>query len=346
MKYGGGPLALAPRVHTVSFDWDDNAANEQQFDDMVIASDYWKTVTAGYCDAAGACIGAGQSAGHSVLHQTAAMLDTFVLTGDFEAQVLAPALAQGQLPPPEAGLVYMFYFPADSPLAGQLASGLHETIRLADAHGTLGSTVSYAVTKGWASSVAAHELVEIATDLLAGTARHGWTMPDEAFKTFFHGEEVADVCNLDSDVHTGAWSMPRIWSNASARDGHNPCVPVPHGEVYFNVAPETQVVHLDVGQTIQVRGVAFSDAPLPEGWTLDMNGDSALGLEVAPRRVHNGDIVTITVTLNSQPIIRPDGPPTFAVVSMAVGGGHYPPPGADSTSFTTSFSWPVAVSTQ
>ena len=57
--------------------------------------------------------------------------------------------------------------------------------------------------------------------------------------------------------------MQRIWSTSAAALGHNPCVPVPASETYYNVSPDKALYVANVGETFTVDLSAFSDVSRP-----------------------------------------------------------------------------------
>ena len=63
-----------------------------------------------------------------------------------------------------------------------------------------------------------------------------------------------DYYNLGQDHWTeGSFVYQRIWSVKAATANENPCKPVPVGEVYFNAAPATAFLEMNVGETITVE---------------------------------------------------------------------------------------------
>src|SRR5262249_35150198 len=77
--------------------------------------------------------------------------------------------------------------------------------------------------------------------------------------------------------------VQRIWSNQSALAGHDPCVPIPAGEVYFNAAPvledtfegqvpgvsfKTKSVKIAAGQSRTIEVDLFSDAQPSAPWNV------------------------------------------------------------------------------
>ncbi len=150
---------------------------------------------------------------------------------------------------------------------------------------------------------ASHEILEAATDptisigdIVPVTVTGGWyndfakdLVDDYAWNTFGDGE-VADFCvdqfgpalggtPLDT-ASAGTNVVQRIWSVSAAKAGHNPCVPIPSGEVYFNAAPAegSDIVIVNGSSPTTIEVDAFSDAA--KSWTL-LGVDSAV-LEAQP----------------------------------------------------------------
>jgi hypothetical protein len=109
--------------------------------------------------------------------------------------------------------------------------------------------------------------------------------------------------------------VQRIWNNAKAAAGHDPCVPGVTA-AYYNVAPEKWLITAAVGQTGTFTADAFSDGPMADwavfGYDLNAtqtNSSPYLTIEVrAPggalgssATVNNGDKVTVSVTLKQDP---------------------------------------------
>ena len=66
----------------------------------------------------------------------------------------------------------------------------------------------------------------------------------------------------------------------AATANENPCKPVPVGEVYFNAAPATAFLEMNVGETITVEVDAFSDAPMGNWTILAQDGTDPTGATV------------------------------------------------------------------
>jgi hypothetical protein len=138
------------------------------------------------------------------------------------------------------------------------------------------------------------------------------------------GNEVGTACSgLEgaSSVYTPpnvGHPVSKVWSNAAATAGHDPCVPQATGTAYFNSAPVlpdtfdwpwggaqttgmTQGVHIPSGQSKTIDIDLFSDAPTSGPWTVSASevdfgfGTGALKLSFDKTSGKNGDVVHLTI---------------------------------------------------
>jgi hypothetical protein len=294
IPYQKGGIIAAPELVTVTFPGDPLTSELVAFGSTVEDSTWWTTVIKGYC-AGATCIHAGAPAS-SVVYPTAPAKSYTDSTqgGPSSLQAwLASALESGALPPPAAGEIsntlYLLYFPAstvislDGESGCEFADGYHAAMKYN------GQQVPYAVisecpgagmgtppitTLQGTTITAAHEILEAATDPsdistgyylnLDNPGTYGWNDVE--------GGEVADMCvdvfGFDQDEWSeGAFTVQRIWSNAQAAAGGDPCAPTTTKFVYFNAAPEKSYFVLDVGSSVTFEIDAFSVAPR-EDWTL------------------------------------------------------------------------------
>ncbi len=169
-----------------------------------------------------------------------------------------------------------------------------------------------------------HELAEAATDPFSDSdPAYAQTDDDHILWTDLTGGEVSDMCDENKDanfVPAGAtYMIQRSWSNAAARAGKNPCVPVSTAAPYFNSIPvQTSVTLPNYGQPVQTKGVKiavgqsatidvqlYSEAPTSGPWTIkarDFNeyyglGNPRLQLSLDKTSGQSGDIVKLTITV-------------------------------------------------
>ena len=168
-----------------------------------------------------------------------------------------------------------------------------------------------------------HELIEGITDPYVMSNDFGYAQTDDdhiAF-TFAGLAELGDMCALVGNAFYTPPDMPylvqRIWSNAVAPSGHEPCLPQPAGHVYFNTAPvlndavtitsqgqsgQTKGVHIPVGQTGTVELDLFSEAPTSGPWTVSVKelDGSNLDLSLDQKSGQNGDKLTLTIHVRAK----------------------------------------------
>jgi hypothetical protein len=186
-----------------------------------------------------------------------------------------------------------------------------------------------------------HELAEAATDPFPATDA-AFVVEDSAHRVWepgTFGGEVADMCQYNADTnYTPAGStymVQRSWSNAAARAGTNPCVPVPAGDdPYFNsypTLPDTVTlggnywsppvtvpgVLIPVGGTKAIDIVLQSQAATSGPWTVaayDLSqwaGDSskpATQLTLDRTSGQSGDVLRLTIkVLSADPVLGGEG---------------------------------------
>jgi hypothetical protein len=346
LVYQNGPVLTATRPVTVTFAGDGMAADLQSFGASVTSNPWWNTVTQGFCETSGPCVGgvAGTSAPVGVA--AAPSYTDSVQGGTSSLQAwLAMALDQNLLPQPDPGApsstLYMLYFPSTTTIT---LSGLTSCDGFGGYHGAMSygpAQVPYAVVMECdplargninlppltvlqsTTLAASHELVESATDPVSTGY---WLDPNDesnwGWMDVSGSGEVADLCvdffGLDQDTTTeGTFTVQRMWNNARAAQGIDPCVPAPSGDdVYFNAAPERSFFVLDVGQSVTFEVDAFSSGPMApwtlgvQDWSASTGPEAYLSFSMAGGRqtkdgptiaVGNGSKVQVTATLLRDP---------------------------------------------
>ncbi len=259
-------------------------------------------------------------------------------------------VASLDLPAPVTDTLYVIYLPKSSKIAlssgpGQPVAyncqqfgGYHNHVKIGDKLVPFALVAECGGFQGGGMSqleettiAAAHEIIEAATDPFAtvtsnslkagfrvapmGTSALPWVLA-------MQGGESADMCldlfgNGQAYVTSDGYTVPRVWNNLAAAAGHDPCVPapLPADQPYFNVAiaKGKGAMLLDVGETKTVTATAFSDAPIPKGWTVSVVDEaSMMGMSQMPMlsfkvnggdqaTVNNGDTVQIDVTMEANP---------------------------------------------
>jgi hypothetical protein len=351
VSYFGNGLLLAPQLVTVTFPGDALAKDLATFAAGIGKSAYWNEVTQGYCASGGSgdCIGPATDGGHVELKvdPAATYADTTDGSPSSLQDFLLAELDNADLPAPATDTLYLLYFPKTTKItlgSGSSAPPSKSCKDFGGYHHSIvykGTPVAYAVIPECggkfssltalqiATNTASHEILEAVTDPFTVLTQDGYatgyqltpTTPSLlAWYLALHGGEVGDLCEDilgegQSTTESDGFLVQRIWSNLSAAAGHDPCVPAPIGQPYFNAAPikGKNAFQLSVGESVTFSVVAYSDAPVPGGWTVrgvDMagpevtGGDGFLDIQVNGQesaQVQNGDTLEVTVTLNADP---------------------------------------------
>jgi hypothetical protein len=346
VDYNGGGIIAAPKVVTITFGSDPLRSRLEQFGDTITTTTWWDTVRAGYCapESSTNCIGKGSSGGHvNITTEPAASYTDSANGGESTIQdFLKAKVADGTFPAPTIDTLYVVYFPSSTQISLDGASscnefgGYHNSVTLSPPGGGSDIAVPYAIVPRCDSAEstttisASHEIIEAATDPDVGAT--AYYMQDQLWA--FAGGEVGDLCvdftGSNDTYQESGFTVQRSWSNASAKAGHDPCVPVPKGTVYFNAAPKQgqEQLSLGVGASAVIEITAFSDAPMGD-WDISaldfdqlQTGQSHLSFSFDKAKVHNGSKVQLTVKLASRPS---QGYAPFAIVSKSGKTTHYWP---------------------
>jgi hypothetical protein len=326
VDYNGGPVLKTPKIVTITFPGDGLRARLEAFGDVITQTPWWDAVIDGYCDSEG-CIGRGVAGEHVVMPTKAASSYT-----DFQGEgpssvrdMLQAGINDGTIPAPTPDTLYAIYFPSGTRVSltsgPQVAEscqdfgGYHLSAGLTPKEGGAALDVAYAIMPRCGGEqvttiTASHEFIEAATDPSIREEKIAWYM--NSARAAVGGGEVGDVCvdfsgrDTDRYVESG-FTVQRSWSNKQAKLSHDPCVPAPAGEVYFNVAAAKDEIILDVGKTVTVDLKGFSDAP-KDDWDVHVTsfntvqgGGTNVTTSLNKSAMHNGSKATLTITLNSSP---------------------------------------------
>jgi hypothetical protein len=340
VEQGVGVLT-APKIVTVTFPGDANAVQLEAFGATVTNNSWWDTVRKGFCDPGSttSCLGDGPSGTKVELTTAPAATYTDSSTGQTPSslQTFIQGLIPAAIPQPDAQTMLVFYFPSTTTimLDGQSScsvfGGYHNSMTVG------GTRFAYAVVNECPPMTgttrtplqettleASHEILEAATDPAQIQTSNGQevgyylnlTDPSILPWNAVAGGEAGDLCldflGLGQDATTeGGFTVQRIWSNAAAAAGGDPCVPAV-ADTYFNVAPETWLLATDVGGSATFTADAFSTAAIAD-WNVegyDLNATSAANLSpylaitvngAQRTTVKNGDKVAVKVTLKQDP---------------------------------------------
>jgi hypothetical protein len=243
---------------------------------------------------------------------------------------LFAGLADGTLPAPTANTLYMFTFPGSTVTYGA-SMGCVDFDAYHDSARRNGVEVAYAVVPSCGFELSprdttiARELIAAATDPFPG-ANPGWQLRERTSPWLAMGDELPNLCRRGGDgsetVAVDGTRMPRIWSNAAAAAGQDPCVPHTYGDTYFNVVPELKtILRIRPGehQTIRLEGFSTKDVGV---FTLSarpaMAGAATLTLGAS--KFGPGKSTTLDIALPSS---APIGFPVYAFVYSERDFGDY-----------------------
>jgi hypothetical protein len=334
----GGPTMTKPVIVPVYFNNDDKALTDKvtDFANKVGQTPYWKANVAEY--------GVAAATGAPPV-QLAEDAPDNIGAGDIDLW-LAKKLNDPnnkEFPAPDSNTLFMIIYPPTTSInqGGQGGvscvnfGGYHTSVQLDAAHNNL--AVAYAVVPQCAdfdgfsgidavTAGGSHELVEAVTD------PHPQTEPAFGQVDTAHiywlfalgGGETGDMCaqNLTSfypDPDVG-YVVQRCWSNKAVQAGHDPCVPSPVGQVYFNAAPvlpdsitlsgggqsiKVKGAHIPVGESKTIDVQLFSDGPTGGDFNVTADdfsqitgGPSYLDLNLDADSGQNGQTLHLTITVN------------------------------------------------
>ena len=296
----GGPVLHSPTVVTFTFQDTANAAALQAFGASIGSTAWFGQVLHDYTTTtatpAGLSVAIAANADPSYVDNGGFAPDdagpgSGTDLNAFMNTAIANAVAAKTIPAPDGNTVYMFYFPSTTTISGfvgpscQAYGGYHFNQLYGDGK----TPIYYAVLPDCAAGspyelqavtlAASHELVEAASDPAPNT---GWSLdtspyPDagttpiefrnDPWLSLGYGE-IADNCEGTDFQLDGGTVVQRIWSNSAATGGHDPCVPAPAGETYFNASPDKAVYVANVGDTFTVDVTPFTDTARAS-WQLD-----------------------------------------------------------------------------
>ena len=189
-------------------------------------------------------------------------------------------------------------------------------------------TVQYALvprcgTEEITTVATSHELIEASTDPHVGSGT-AYYMQDQLWS--LEGGEVGDLCvtedNSDEYQESG-FSVQRSWSNIAAKASHDPCVPAPAGDIYFNVAPSHRAVRRKSRREEDHRAHRILGCATPN-WTIsgvdyaqEYEGTQTLQFDFDKTIVNNGTKVNMTITVLAQPPSVFQGAALFSIRSQS-----------------------------
>ncbi|MEO8801292.1 MAG: hypothetical protein ABI551_25595 [Polyangiaceae bacterium] len=350
VNYNGGPVLHAMHVVTITVDGDTMRDDLERFGQVITKTPWWDAVRADYCDSSGGCVGQGDAG--PVVHLAPADLPSTSFTDSSQGQgstlqdYLTSLINSGKVEAPGVDTLYAFYFPSatysitlDGSGSCSSFGGYHNSYSypgnaVAGDGGIGGVTVQYAVVPRCGDEeettvAASHEFIEAATDPHVGSQNTiAYYMTNLAWS--IEGGEVGDVCvGRNDEYQESGFAVQRSWSNTAAKASHDPCVPAPANEAYFNTAYSTNsLASMKVGDTKTIQLTAFSDAPTDD-WTLratdyaqQYGGTASLDIQLDKPTANNGTKINMTIKVLAAPPKNFGGYALFSISSKNATDSH------------------------
>jgi hypothetical protein len=213
---------------------------------------------------------------------------------DLESYV-AGGIGAGAVPSPDGNTIYLVYLPAGAEFSGTYANdcAYHQpypvTASAGDALAVVRRCKPYPDQEtqlGELTRSASHEIVEAASDPLGKGYNLGTSTAQPWDASAWQGRvsvglvELGDMCQGTRTFEPkdggppGGWEFQRVWSNAAAAAGGDPCVPS-LGEPYYSVSAPQGWYRVQAGGHV--------DIPLT-GWSPEATSDWLLNPNVAVSR--------------------------------------------------------------
>jgi hypothetical protein len=299
-----GTVLKTPRLVTITYAGHELQSQIESFADF-IAGSHW-------LGAVGSEYGVGKATSVKVRLTDAAPA---TLNLDGLVSSLDLWMSQGQVPAPDGSSLYVVYTSAttfffDGEGNNACATGSRAL------HGAATSTSG--ITYPWMVVVDCFGDLDDLTE--AASSELGSALTDPFLDSYRLAlpagadGEAGELCFGAAPVAEGGYQLSRVWSNAAALQSHNPCVPVPGGEIYYNVsASPSGIQTASAGSTVTFDLTGWSEAPV-DSWVLSPSFDRVdfdPELTFSSDRIGNGEHVTVTLT-------APAGPRTGAQAVISI----------------------------
>jgi hypothetical protein len=330
IPYNGGAVLGDISMVTITVDGDAMRSKLEAFAKVIGTTPWWDSARDGYCDSKGTCVGrANAHPTKPTVHLPASAVPQSLGESDVE-KLIDTNIMTGVMPVPTQNTIYLFYFPATTTISGATGTSCQQYNGYHGYMSSGGVAFAYAVLprcltgKGAQADfdnltvAASHELAEAATDPFPANLYTGYGGNNASAWDFTVGGEVGDRCfdvygqGMDA-YQAGSYKVPRIWNNAAAKAGHDPCLPAPapSAQPYFNITPVSSsgVMDMDVGADTTVTVQAFADGSISSGLSWGVVevtkalglGDDVLTVHASGSKLPIGGNGTVSVTLKSQP---------------------------------------------
>lgn len=330
-----GNILTAPVLVPVTWETDPNVTQIESFTSQIGTTDYWKAIVSEY--------GTGNATMGTPVHipvNAANPLPTTLGAQDLDSLVDSGAGSPttSGWPAPTAQTIYVVFIHPSITVSdgGTSYCDAHIGGYHADSQGGgYPYAINFSCIKGNGAlddltGTASHEIGEATTDPSPNNGYFGFDNAHVAWSMFQHNQvENGDACEFFSDSFYKekapfAFNVQRLWSNAAAAAGKNPCVPAIAGP-YFGAAPTAPEMvsfagrngatfmakgfNIPVGQTKTFPVGFFSEAATSgafsiraaEGFTPGFGGPTTPRLTVSIDKTSgvNGEIAYVSVTVNT-----------------------------------------------
>jgi hypothetical protein len=326
VQNNGAAVQKAPVFQSISFSGYDQVAAIDAFVAGVGTTTYWTDAVAEY--------GVGPATVQPPVHltQTAPKTIDDSAIGAFLATTLASKVG---LMAPSANALYVISYPSTSTVTLGTSTSCTDFGAYHNSASVGGVTVAYAVvpectyppstTLQSTTDSLSHELAEATTDPVplpySSSTWQGTDVNHTFWEVITGGDgELGDMCSFFYDsfyTPTGyAYDVQRIWSNAAAKAGHDPCQPELPGEVYFTGVPlmtdmvpivwdgqtgyTTEGVQIAVGASKTIPVQLYSEDPMAAWGLAAVEYPSSKNLKFAwdTASGQNGDTRHLTITVS------------------------------------------------
>ncbi|HEY1954074.1 MAG TPA: hypothetical protein VGH28_00630 [Polyangiaceae bacterium] len=321
----GGAVLTAPNVVPIFFPNDPSETDVESFLAALASGSFWSAATSEY------------GVGPLTVDKSVVVTDTPPMTTtSTQIEAWLDSYLDGthpEFPAITANNVYVVFYPATTTISDDIVGtacvdygGYHDESANASKQNFIYAVMPRCSTFGYLNGLDAltgplsHEIEEAATDPHPQTAP-AYAIADQDHMVWNLAPlgELGDMCAYEPQSFqrlVGSYMVQRLWSNVSAKAGHDPCAPV-LAAPYYNAAPVfTETVTLDyAGQKITTKGSQislgksktidvqlFSDAPTSD-WsvtavdtTYGTNQPQQLDFQWDAQTGNNGDVFHVTIT--------------------------------------------------
>jgi hypothetical protein len=300
-----GTIFANPQLVTLTWADDPLATHLEAFGDFVVGSNWLKAWGPEY---------GVKGATHVQKYRFAAVANKTIDEATVLTDIKNLAMAQTLAMPSSTNnqLLYLIYVPKSYTFTSMGMTGVCGNSGALGYHAydKLGGTnFAYAVngncggSLGEVTSTAAHEIAEAATDPITDNTAPGWSLAVDNTSHWIgqNGDEIGDLCQYDANITEGAYQLQRIFSNTAATQGASPCIPIPPGEVFFDVSAAPAPLTVPVGTTASYTLGGWTDASSMSDWQLSAfacdSADFDPMASFSKSTIGNQKTVTVTLTV-------------------------------------------------